>query len=155
MPLPAALRTRLLAAVIGAFVLGVLTGAATLWLAAPSAGRWPGTHHADRHGPGPPPPHRNGPAEDMPVRLADKLSDELQADPALRESIRQVFREEFAATEPLRQRIGEEMKSHFTRQNARLRALLTLEQQLRFDSLVQEWETQHRHRPPPPPPQPQ
>lgn len=105
---------------------------------APGATMKPGRH-------GPPP----GRPEDMPLHLADKLCSELKLEEKLREPIRTIFREGFASSEPLRQKMGEEMKAHFSRQNEKIRALLTPEQITRFDALLAGWE-KHRHDGPPP-----
>jgi len=87
----------------------------------------------------------------MAAKMADKLCDDLKVDAPLRESIRQIFRDGMAETEPLRQKMGEEMKAHFKRQNDRIRALLTDEQKTRFDALLETWEKEHgKERPLPP-----
>jgi hypothetical protein len=150
MPAPTSLRTRLVASLLGAFVFGGVAGGAVVWLAA-RRGLGPfGDLHAPRSPGRPPDGPPPGRPEDMPVRLADKLSDELSLEPALRESVRQIFRDGFAESEPVRRRMGEEMKAHFSRQNDKIRALLTPEQQARFEELLAGWERHHRSGGPPP-----
>jgi hypothetical protein len=135
---PSSLRSRLILALLAAFVSGAAAGGGAVWVGARrGVAPFPhGFHDHDRRG-GPRP---EGLPEDMPVRIADKLWMDLALDESLREPIRQIFREGFAETEPIRRRSGEEMKAVFTRQNDRVRALLTPEQQTRFDALMAEWD---------------
>lgn len=150
MPLSATIRLRLVTALLSAFLFGVLAGGSVAWVAAhrgfshgPPSSRRP---HGPPHG-GPP---RDRPDE-MAAKMADKLCDDLQVDDTQRASIRQIFREGLDESEPLRQKMGEEMKAHFKRQNDRIRAQLTDDQKRRFDTLLETWEKEHGKEPPLPP----
>lgn len=148
-PLPSAasLKTRLTLALLAAFALGMMAGGALAWFAVPGkAPRFPGGKHDPPHGFPP------GRPEDMPQHLADKLCEELGLEEALREPVRRIFREGFVESEPIRQRAGEEMKAVFDRQNQKLAALLTPEQQERFARLKAQWDKKRGPEPPPPPP---
>lgn len=92
----------------------------------------------------PPPPK----PEEMPVWMADKMCDALKVESNLREQIRQIFRDGFTESEPMRKRMGEEMKEHIARQNVKIRALLDPETATRFDALLAEWEKKFSPGPP-------
>jgi hypothetical protein len=145
---PSSLKRKIIFALLTAFVCGAAAGGGAVWLGARrGVPAFPAGPH--RHGPGGDRPRER--PEDMPVRIADRLWKDLDLEEKLREPIRQIFRDGFAETEPIRKHCGEEMKAVFARQNDRVKALLTPEQQTRFDALIAEWDKHHGspgHRPP-------
>ncbi len=137
-PIPSTpLKRSLILTLLAVFACGILAGGAGMWFAMQSGSTVPSAK------PHPPPP------EDMPVWMADKMCDALKVESELREQIRQVFRDGFVESEPMRKRMGEEMKEHIARQNDKIRALLNPETAARFDALLAEWEKKFSAGPPP------
>jgi hypothetical protein len=149
---PPALKRRLVVALLASFACGVVLGGAGVGVAA-RLGLGPYHVRADcppHPGAGQQPAPPGAPPEDMPVRLADKLCAELQLGPELKEPVREIFREGHAEAQPLRQRTDEAFKAIFSRQNDKIRALLTPDQRERFNTLLAGWERRHPPGPPPP-----